>query len=55
MMIRKKEGVTKGPMFLGYKERQMSIAEVDILFHAVLLDVQRKYTSVLPDILDVRA
>ena len=53
--ICKKKGVTKGLMFLGHKEQRMSVVEMDILFHSVLLDVQRKYPSVLSDSVDVKA
>ena len=54
MKIRKTESATKGPMFLGHKDRHVSISEMDILFHTVLLDEHQKYPSVLPDTVDVK-
>ena len=55
MIICKTEGAPKGPMFLGHKDQRVSVSEFDILFHTVLLDVQRNYPSVLPDTVDVKA
>ena len=54
MKIRRSEGVTTGPMFLGYKDRRISIAEMDVLFHAVLMHVQLKYSSVLAETVDIK-
>ena len=54
MDILRSEGVTTGPMFLGYKDRRISIAEMDVLFHAVLMHVQLKYSSVLAETVDIK-
>ena len=54
MDILRSEGVTTGPMFLGHKDRRISIAEMDVLFHAVLMHVQLKYSSVLAETVDIK-
>ena len=54
MTFLRTEGVTTGPMFLGHKAQRISIAELDILFHTVLMNVQLKYSSVLSETVDVK-
>ena len=39
----------KGPLFPNERGKGISILELDVLFHAVLLGVQRQFASVIPD------
>jgi len=48
-------GVTAGPLFATDKGKPMSIGELDVLFHALLKDVQLKYPSVISPEIDVKA
>lgn len=41
--------ITSGPLFWNDKGSAMSVAELDIPFHAVLLEVQRRFESIIPD------
>ena len=48
------EGSSNGLLFLGHNGKHMSKAEMDLLFHTLLLDVQRRFTKVLPESVDVK-
>ena len=52
--IRKGEGSSSGPLFVGHNGRRMSGGEMDLLFHALLLEVQRRFAKVLPESVDVK-
>ena len=39
LKICKGEGASKNPLFIGHKGKRMSGAEMDLLFHALLLEV----------------
>ena len=54
MKICKGKGAPKGPLFLGHKGKYMSGAEMDLLFCALLLEVQRRFAKVLPKSVDVK-
>ena len=54
LTIRKDKGASKGPLFVGHKGRQISGAEMDLLFHALLVQVQRRFAKVLPESVDVK-
>ena len=41
-------GVHTGPLFQNDKGAAMSVAELDVHFHAILLEVQRIFDSVIP-------
>ena len=45
--------MTKGPLFQNESGKGMLISELDVLFHLVLLGVQRKFASVIPDHVNV--
>ena len=52
--IWKEEGSFLGPLFVGNKGKRMSGAEMDLLFHSLLLEVQRRFARVLPESVDVK-
>ena len=52
--IRKEEGALLGPLFVGDKGKRMSGAEIDLLFHSLLSEVQRCFAKVLPESVDVK-
>ena len=50
--IWKEEGSSSGPLFVGHKDKRMSGAEMDLLFHTLLLEVKRRFARVLPESVD---
>jgi hypothetical protein len=48
-------GVTGGPLFATKKGKPMSIGELDVLFHALLKEVQKKCPSVISSTINVEA
>ena len=52
--IWKTEGALSGPLFVGEKGKHMSGAKMDLLFHSLLLEVQRRFARVLPESVDVK-
>ena len=42
-------GVTTGPLFRNEKGSRMGVAELDLHFHWVLTEVQRRFPNVIPD------
>ena len=52
--IRKTEGALSGPLFVGDKGKRMSGAEMDLLFHSLLLEVQCCFARVLLESVDVK-
>ena len=54
MTISKDEGASTGPSFVGHKGKLMSGAEMDLLFHVLLLEVQRRFAKVLPKSVNVK-
>ena len=55
MEICKGEGSFTGPLFVGHKVKRMSGVEMDLLFHALLLEVQRRFTKVLPELVNEKS
>jgi hypothetical protein len=48
------QSLCKGPMFKSsMMGKKMSISEMDELFHNVLLEVQRRYPQILPDLIKI--
>ena len=52
--MNEKAGITQGPLFRNSKGKRSSTAELDILLHAILERVQRKWESVIPDSVKVK-
>lgn len=50
----KVSNIHTGPLFRNDKGAAMSVAELDVHFHAVLLEVQRRFDSVIPDSVKVK-
>ena len=48
------EGYKSGPLFRNDKGLAMSVAELDIHFHSVLLEVQRRFPKAVPDSVNVQ-
>ena len=47
------EGYISGPLFRNDKGKPMSVAELDVHFHSVLLEVQRRFPNAIPDSVNV--
>lgn len=47
------QGLTSGPLFRNDKGSPMSISELDVHFHSVLLEVQRRFPNAIPDSINV--
>jgi len=45
----KREGKDQGPLFPNEKEKAMTISEMDVLFHALLNEVQKRNPAAIPD------
>ena len=45
----RKRGIVTGPLFANQKGKPMSISELDVHFHGILLEVQWTRASVIPD------
>ena len=45
--------ITTGPLFANSKGKAMSVAEMDAYFIPTLLAVQRKFSHIIPDTIDV--
>ena len=54
LTLRKNKGAFKGSVFVRHKGKRMSGAEMDLLFHALLVEVQRRFAKVLPESVDVK-
>ena len=46
-------GIITGPLFRNEKGKPMSVSELDVHFHSVLLEVQRRFPSAIPDTVNV--
>ena len=46
-------GSTSGPLFPNEKGLPMSVSELDVHFHSVLLEVQRRFPNAIPDNVNV--
>ena len=53
MMGLAEKGRSTGPLFWNKKKKPMSVGELDVYFHKVLKEVQRKYPSIIPDSVNV--
>lgn len=52
--ICKGKGSSKGPLFVGHKGKHMSGTKMDLLFLALLLEVQRCISKVLHESVDIK-
>ena len=49
LSLLRKRGISTGPLFANQKGKPMSISELDVHFHRILMEVQRTRASVIPD------
>lgn len=49
LSLLRKRGISTGPLFANQKGKPMSISELDVDFHRILMEVQRTRASVIPD------
>ena len=49
LSLLRKRGISTGPLFANQKGKPMSISELDVPFHSILMEVQRTRASVIPD------